>query len=112
VDPVPKPQDAPLEEPDSDINPAAATSSEDFIRMLRLLRASEDLSLREIERRSRAASRKYNNRPLARSTINDVLKRAALPPLEFTVAFVIACGADVEPWQSAWRRIKIREAGG
>lgn len=81
-------------------DPTKATTAEEFIRQLKILRAWSDLTLAEISDRSKVPT----------STLSDTLKRPTLPKLSFVEAFVLACGgrrADVAAWKEAWRNIAV-----
>jgi hypothetical protein len=81
-------------------DPTKATTAEEFIRQLKILKAWSGLTLAQISGRSKVPT----------STLSDTLKRTTLPKLPFVEAFVLACGgrrADVTVWKEAWRNIKV-----
>lgn len=85
--------------------PQSATTSAEFVAMLRQLRSWAGLSLRDLERR--AAS---TGGALPRATVSGALKRTELPREEFVAAYVRACGMDpdtAEIWVSTRRRLAV-----
>ncbi|WP_164551900.1 NB-ARC domain-containing protein [Streptomyces sp. WAC 01529] len=82
------------------LSPQHARTPEDFIRLLRRLRAWSELTYRELEVRARRCGLH-----LARSTAAAVLDRGALPRAGFVRAYVAACGVPPEPWLDARQRI-------
>ncbi|MBW5420046.1 hypothetical protein GKQ77_00405 [Streptomyces sp. BG9H] len=91
------------------LSPQHARTPEDFIRLLRRLRAWSELTYRELEVRARRCGLH-----LARSTTAAVLGRGALPRAGFVRAYVAACGLPPEPWLDARQRIaaSCEEASG
>ncbi|WP_221356124.1 NB-ARC domain-containing protein [Streptomyces beigongshangae] len=80
--------------------PDDARTPEEFVRLLRRLRARSELTYRELEVRAQR-----HGLHLARSTTAAVLGRGALPRAGFVHAYVAACGLTPEPWLGARRRI-------
>ncbi len=84
-------------------NPDTVNTPADFVDALRRLLLWTGLSLRQLDKRAKAAG--Y---VLARSTVANVLARATLPREDFVVAFVLVCGCDqddVRRWIATRRRI-------
>ncbi|MEG8275806.1 NB-ARC domain-containing protein [Streptomyces sp. AHA2] len=81
-------------------SPETARTPEEFVRLLRRLRAWSELTYRELEVRAQR-----HGLHLARSTTAAVLGRGALPRAGFVHAYVAACGLTPEPWLGARRRI-------
>ncbi|GCB49297.1 NB-ARC domain-containing protein [Streptomyces sp. NL15-2K] len=81
-------------------SPDEARTPEEFVRLLRRLRAWSELTYRELEVRAQR-----HGLHLARSTTAAVLGRGALPRAGFVHAYVAACGLTPEPWLGARQRI-------
>jgi hypothetical protein len=81
-------------------SPETARTPEEFVRLLRRLRAWSELTYRELEVRAQR-----HGLHLARSTTAAVLGRGALPRAGFVHAYVAACGLTPEPWLGARQRI-------
>ncbi|MGI5430423.1 NB-ARC domain-containing protein [Streptomyces sp. CA-179760] len=81
-------------------SPETARTPEEFVRLLRRLRAWSELTYRELEIRAQR-----HGLHLARSTTAAVLGRGALPRAGFVHAYVAACGLTPEPWLGARKRI-------
>ncbi|KAB2339801.1 hypothetical protein [Actinomadura rudentiformis] len=89
-------------------DPHHATTPQDLVEQLRLLKAWSGLTYRQLQRQ---AAREAEILPY--STIASVLRRTALPRLEFVRVYVRACGVAPErvtEWVTAWRRIAMGEA--
>lgn len=83
-------------------DPRGASSPEEFIAQLRLLRAwAGDPTLRQLENRAGTGR-------LPRSSISDMLRRTnRLPKIDLVTEFVKACGAGaaLPAWIAAWHRL-------
>jgi hypothetical protein len=95
--------------PESDMpDPAAATTVEDFVGMLKRLRTwAGDPSLAELDKRAGGHGR------LPRSTVSDMLRNQhRLPRLDLVLTFVRACGLDEDQaavWERSWAMLRALE---
>lgn len=87
-----------------DVDPTTATSWDEFAFCMRRLRARADnVSYRELERWG-----EEHGRPLARTTLLEVLHGRRIPRKGLLLAFVEACGVDptLDPrWEQTWNRL-------
>lgn len=93
-----------MTDPADDVDPTTATSWDEFAISMRRLRARADnVSYRELERWG-----EEHGRPLARTTLLEVLHGRRVPRKGLLLAFVEACGVDttVDPrWEQTWNRL-------
>jgi transcriptional regulator with XRE-family HTH domain len=90
-------------------DPAAATTVEDFVAMLRRLRTwAGDPSLAELDKRSGGHGR------LPPSTVSDMLRNQyRLPRLDLVLTFARACGLDdgqAAAWERSWVMLRALES--
>ncbi|MET9506592.1 XRE family transcriptional regulator [Streptomyces sp. NPDC006622] len=83
-------------------DPREARTASQYVALLRRLKDGSGLTYRQLEQRAAA-----RGDVLARSTVADVLRRAALPRAELVTALVRACGAeaDLPRWLAARERL-------
>lgn len=86
--------------------PCRSQSPQEFVILLRQLKAWAGLTYRQIEMKTRRGAAR-----LPISTLGAVLARDALPREEFVGSFVRACGHDPAPWIRARRRLAMAEIG-
>ncbi|NUT35327.1 MAG: helix-turn-helix domain-containing protein [Hamadaea sp.] len=87
------------------IDPSSATSSAEFVDLLRRLRIQSELSYRQIAQRARA-----QGIALPISTLATALSRETMPRQEVVTAMLLACGCSREElaeWLAARRRIVV-----
>ncbi|QDY79424.1 helix-turn-helix domain-containing protein [Streptomyces qinzhouensis] len=87
----------------TDVDPARAGTSEEYLLLLRQRREVAGLSYRQLERRARK-----DGGSLPPSTVATMLRRSTLPGPDLIVAYVRACGggaAEVADWLAARARL-------
>lgn len=87
--------------------PDSASTSTDYVALLRRVRAWSGLSLREIQRRAAAAGSS-----LPASTLSSMLARDTLPNERLVAALLTACGEGdrVDNWLKVRRRLAANDA--
>ena len=90
-------------------DPGAATTVEDFVAMLKLLRTwAGDPSLAELNKRSGGLG------SLPPSTVSDMLRNQhRLPRLDLVLGFVLACGLNEDQataWERSWTVLRALES--
>ncbi|MFC0531089.1 ATP-binding protein [Phytohabitans kaempferiae] len=91
---------------DAGVDPALATSPEQYVMLLRRVRDQSGLSYRAIARRARV-----HGSVLPASTLATMLSRATLPRRELVTALLTACEVPIDR-QAAWLTQWHRLAGG
>ncbi|MEJ8634627.1 hypothetical protein [Streptomyces sp. MS2.AVA.5] len=85
---------------------ALCTTAEDVIELTNELVRTKDLSLQELEERSR------NHYPISNTTFTQILSNTALPTTEWLHIFLSACGLEEERtvmWHFTVTRIRISQ---
>jgi transcriptional regulator with XRE-family HTH domain len=94
----------------NDLDLAGVTTRDGFLALLRVVYLRADRpSLRILEARTR-----HHAVPLSKTVASELVRGARFPRKVVMLAFLQACGVQgdrLEPWQRAWERIAVQEAG-
>jgi transcriptional regulator with XRE-family HTH domain len=82
-------------EPGSELEPPAG-GLEEFCRGLAKLRAAAELTVRELEKRS----------GYSKAALSKAASGRSLPSFDLTMAYVGACGGNVQAWEQRWRELR------